>query len=730
MTEKERSSIGVVAAEVNSIEQREIMKGLIRRAQEIGRRTVVFSNIYNPYDYDKALDLENSVYELMFSPSLSGLILIAESFLNETIRAKIKDLLSRRQDIPIVIIGLYVPSLDFPNVRFINSSDEDDMADITEHMLRVHHFTRVDLLTGMAGNGAAEDRVIGYRRALESHGIPYNPSRVHYGNFWFDSGEKLAADYLSGKYTLPEAVVCANDYMAYGLLDSFLKAKIRVPQDVSVAGYEFIRERIYHSPMLSTYQRGRVALGISAVDIVAALSEDREPEPFHAPKGIWISGDSCPCGSAQEQLQDELEHLRTKQEYNKWNVLGTMEQQLTVCGTLDELIRVLGTLHYQVRWVQNMFLCLFDNWYDTKAETPGEMLICRSIMPWNSDRPPIRCTRFDFDALYDYSPPTAAHYYLPLFFEKHLYGYFVLEYHNPDTYDDIFRNWMKSISIGLTFLCMKNDIRYLLSCQSLSDERDSLTGLYNQQGTLSALRGQLADAPEAVYAIAMRLDMPDQVFTPDSQDRKAALLQKAAEVLRIAGLGECVCGRIDVQTILCAGIPVQSELELTRICDKLRAVFLHHSGICESEGGEVFITRQTVFEHGKTAEQCITQVHSLLDEASAEYVARQKQPHADKLFAVRNRVFTLEECDTDKICRRYSFSAGYFRQIYKDFFGVSFHQDVIRARVYLAMYLLTTTVRSAASIAESCGYDECNYFLRQFQKVTGVTPGKFRRQMP
>jgi AraC family L-rhamnose operon transcriptional activator RhaR len=109
---------------------------------------------------------------------------------------------------------------------------------------------------------------------------------------------------------------------------------------------------------------------------------------------------------------------------------------------------------------------------------------------------------------------------------------------------------------------------------------------------------------------------------------------------------------------------------------------------------------------------------------------QQRQPHADKLFAVRNGVYALDECDTDNICRRYSFSSGYFRQIYKDFFGVSFHQDVIRARVFLAMYLLTTTVQSAASIAESCGYDECNYFLRQFQKVTGMTPGKFRRQVP
>ena len=166
MTDRKRSSIGVVAAEVNSIEQREIMKGLIRRAQELGRKTIVFSNIYNPYEYDEALNLENSVYELMFSQQLCGLILIAESFINEILREKVREMLSRRQDIPIVIIGIYVPSLDFPNVTFINADDFSDIADITEHLVSVHGFTKIDILTGFEGNGASEDRVGAPRHRL------------------------------------------------------------------------------------------------------------------------------------------------------------------------------------------------------------------------------------------------------------------------------------------------------------------------------------------------------------------------------------------------------------------------------------------------------------------------------------------------------------------------------------------------------------------------------------
>ena len=135
MSNTEIQYIGVIAAEVNSIEQREIMKGIIHEAQALGKRTIVFSNLYNPYETDESLVLENQIYELMYSPMLSGLVLIAESFTNPALQQKVRDMLAKRQDIPVVIIGIFIPSLAFPNVRFINASDSEDILEITNHLI-------------------------------------------------------------------------------------------------------------------------------------------------------------------------------------------------------------------------------------------------------------------------------------------------------------------------------------------------------------------------------------------------------------------------------------------------------------------------------------------------------------------------------------------------------------------------------------------------------------------
>ena len=727
MSMTDKRFIGIIAAEVNSIEQRQIMKGVIAEGQELKQRIVVFSNIYNSYEYDQSLDLENNIYELMFSQELCGLIMIAESFTNEMLREKVRGMLEKRQDIPVVIIGIYIPELAFPNVRFINANDSQDMESITTHLIEKHGFRKIDMLTGFEGNEAAIQRVTGYRKSLEMHGITFEASRVFWGDFWTPSGEALANRYISGELELPDAIICANDYMAYGLLDTFLENGVRIPDDVSVIGYEFIQERIFHSPVLTTYQRGRKELGSFAVRILHALANGEEPPAFYPPKGTLICGETCPCGIMHEQMHAELQRLREKRQFEHWNVLGTMEQQLTLCSTLDELVRVMSEQHYWVRSASNMYLCLCDNWYDTDAETPSDLMSCRSVMPWHMHEPPIVCPRYDFNALYQNAPDHAVHYYLPIFFERHFFGYYVLEYQQADTYDDIFRNWMKSITIGLTFLCMKNDIRYLLQCQNLSEQHDSLTGLYNLRGMESVLGARLEGSSAPVYAIAVRVGALRNDISPEAQVAQSALIQKTAEALRLLNFENALIARSGVQTFICAGLACESEEQCVLLEDKLTAVLLHHTGVCESVGMENVLVESIALMPERSASENINMLHAKLESAMTRLADQKIQPHADTLFSVRNHIYNMVISSADTICRKYSFSTGYFRQIYKEMFGISFHQDVIRARILCAIYLLTTTVQSIASISEQCGYEDCNYFLRQFQKITGLTPGQYRR---
>lgn len=286
---------------------------------------------------------------------------------------------------------------------------------------------------------------------------------------------------------------------------------------------------------------------------------------------------------------------------------------------------------------------------------------------------------------------------------------------------------MKSITIGLTFLCMKNDIRYLLQCQNLSEQHDSLTGLYNLRGLESVLGARLESSETPVYAIVIHVGALRNDISPEAQVEQSLLLQKTAEALRLLNFENALIARTSVQTFICAGFSCESDEQCRLLEDKLTAVLLHHTGVCNEAGMESILVESIALAPDLSSSENINQLHLKLDSALARLAEQKLQPHADTLFSVRNHIYHMEISSADAICRKYSFSTGYFRQIYKEMFGISFHQDVIRARILCAIYLLTTTVQSIASISEQCGYEDCNYFLRQFQKITGLTPGQFRR---
>ena len=186
-----RPILGVIAAEANSIEQRQIIKGIARFDQCVGIDTIIISNNYNPNVKEKELFCENRIYDLILSDELDGLIVISESFVNEELRKMIADHLSKK-NIPIVVVGTYLPEMDLPHCTFINTSDENDIEDLTDHLVEKHGFTEIDIITGYDFIEASNLRVSGYRKSLEKHGIEFDEKRVHFGNFWMNSGEELA----------------------------------------------------------------------------------------------------------------------------------------------------------------------------------------------------------------------------------------------------------------------------------------------------------------------------------------------------------------------------------------------------------------------------------------------------------------------------------------------------------------------------------------------------------
>jgi LacI family transcriptional regulator len=132
----------------------------------------------------------------------------------------------------------------------------------TEHLIRNGH-RRIGYLNGEAWMDASVDRLKGYRQALASHDIPFEADLVRNGDWLPLKGYELAKQLL----TLPQrptAILCANDLMALGAMEAAAELQLRVPEDVSIMGYDDQELARYTHPPLTTivlpnYEMGRHA---------------------------------------------------------------------------------------------------------------------------------------------------------------------------------------------------------------------------------------------------------------------------------------------------------------------------------------------------------------------------------------------------------------------------------------------------------------------------------------
>ena len=717
-----RPILGVMAAEANSIEQRQILEGIIGQAQQLGYDTAVFSNVFNPNVLYEELLCENHIYEYILSDDISAVILIAESFVNDALKRRIADLLSQKKRVPIIVVGTYQKIFDLPGARFINTNDKNDFVDITSHLIDVHGCTDIDMLTGQDHIEVSHLRADGYRQALRQHNIPVDESKIHFGDFWMISGQELAKKYISGELHMPQAVVCGNDYMAYGMLDEFARNDISVPGQIIVTGYEYIDRRILYTPLLTTYRRSRSALGKAAVRMLHDKLTTGNFGDFSPPGGSLVPGDSCPCGRCREQYISELDAQKLRSDFQDWNLFSPLDKDLTNSRNLDEFAQALGRQQWLIRDAKDIFICLNADWYDSEMHNSDNM-VCRDIAGQETGDT-FEMSRMEFSVLPAKFDEPSVYYFTPLFFGEKYFGSTVIRYDVPDTYDAIFRNWNKTVCNGLELLRMKNDIQYLSKCQNLSSQRDTLTGMYNDNGMEKAYRSASPRSGKELCLVMLKICLFDETVSEiESDTRINAVLDASKAVGKFCGNHD-ISAMINPNTFVCL---VQSSAEPELLADSLVSILLQHRKYMESFGAGSFVCTAEKCGDGTYREvlgRCSDKAEKLMLDLSAKRLLN----HYREMSEMRDYIFMepASTFDTPSLHERFSGSTGYFRSVYKQCFGLSFHKDCINARIAKAKYQLVTSTMSIMEISEKCGYLDSKYFLRQFNSAVGMTPVRYR----
>ncbi len=154
-----------------------------------------------------------------------------------------------------------------------------------EHLLQLGH-RKIGYMGGeLEFSSNARDRYWGFQRALKKAGLKENPIWVFNHSFSYDDGQENAKKILAlPKSERPTALFCATDMMAYGAMQTFKEAGLRVPRDISIVGFDDYEKSSNISPTLTTVHQPFYQIGQQSV----ALLETMVNNPSKKPKQVLI----------------------------------------------------------------------------------------------------------------------------------------------------------------------------------------------------------------------------------------------------------------------------------------------------------------------------------------------------------------------------------------------------------------------------------------------------------
>lgn len=270
------------AEEESALYVDQVIRGAERAATSIGNAVLI------------AATQSGSGRRLAFSVAgkVDGLVVLARSLPDEEL-----DTLSKI--VPIVVLANLRASHGYD---YVGADNRGGSRALTSHLISVHGYTDLLYLAGPDESPDSDERFAGFRDALRHAGLPMPERPEGSGGFTEAGGEQvmrgLIARGLIARGRRPQAIVCGNDEMALGVLTALRGARLRVPADVAVTGFDDISAGRHVRPALTTVRQPMRDLGERSVRLL--LDRIADPEAGHHSVVLpteLITRRSCGCAS-------------------------------------------------------------------------------------------------------------------------------------------------------------------------------------------------------------------------------------------------------------------------------------------------------------------------------------------------------------------------------------------------------------------------------------------------
>lgn len=286
----ERKTVGVFASQVGRAWGAEFMAGITHAAEVnninlvhfIGGKLVSFTV---PGEDKQSFGL----YDLAKPDQFDGLLLTTDVAYGTT-TGDLEKFTKVYGTLPIV-----TQSVDIPGASMFVPDNIEGMRAAVRHLIEVHGYKRIAFICGVQGQIDAEQRFQAYKDELKAHNLRFDEDMVAGGDFTPESGRAAVRTLLDERKLRFQAVVAANDRMAFGALDALQERGVRVPDDVAVIGFDDLREAQTTGVPLTTVRQSFYTAGKHALEtLLKRINGEIVPAVTITPTQLLVRW-SCGC---------------------------------------------------------------------------------------------------------------------------------------------------------------------------------------------------------------------------------------------------------------------------------------------------------------------------------------------------------------------------------------------------------------------------------------------------
>ncbi len=563
MLGSKRKTIGVFISQINQDFQDYLSKGIITKAKELNYNVAFFTNFggYGQVAYDLG---EAQITKLPIYEELDGIIIAPDTMTLQNLETGYKENISRRSSCPVVSVRREIK--EYYNVLIDNYSIMDELIC---HMIEEHGFTRINFLAGPKGIPDSERRLSAYKKILLEHNIPIEEDRIYYGDFWKIVGATAVEHWLTSDLERPQAIICANDYMAMAVCNALAERKILVPEEIAVTGCDDIEDAAAQIPSLTT-----IRIPVSEMGMEAVLKIHRHNQGIQEPKNTYmktktIYRDSCGCrwnGYQQGKIRRQ-NHIAIREDLQDAIIRNSyMSVELTGLTRLEDINHKIWTYIYENVNFTHFCLCLREDWanyhVDSQAEDKNSPMVMEIGIKnrITFSKLPIPEKKLIPDEFAEDKP--MAYYFAMLHHQEHFFGYVAISFDTIRTYMLTFQAWLINVSNALENVRVHDELNRLVTRLEEISIRDDLTGLYNRRALNTIGNKYLKQCVEAKSGLMVfTADMDKLKFINDRFGHAygdVALKVVAESMLQAAKHNE-ICIRLGGDEFMAIGMDYDEE---------------------------------------------------------------------------------------------------------------------------------------------------------------------------